>query len=427
MDNLSLKKLSVEAIRGLCRICETSDITLDIVQEQELNLASKLYSVTGVKVNLADGLPTSLCGSCVKQLNLTYEFKERCVRSEAKWRKFVMDNQKNDVKVEPEMIEIKEEYNRDHFEENDNEVSVSSSKINAHKSSKDEIFRKRSKYNCETCGEAFNGKEDYNKHIKTHGSQRFQCQKCSKWFKHKYLLKDHREERCENLVKLHCKTCFQWYSNRANLRRHVLEQHEGLKPFECETCGKRFTQKTVLQSHRLVHQAYTFSCEHCPKQFKLEKLLLQHKQTHLPPELRDPDIVRRPRNQVKICICPYCGKISRSLAVHNDHVRTHTKETPFACEFCPKKFKSKSALISHQLIHTGKKPHTCKTCGASFRQQAHLKTHNLLRHIKEKKFACVICSKAFALNGNLTQHMKIHKDTLPNVSNSLERPENSCS
>ncbi|XP_058452558.1 gastrula zinc finger protein XlCGF57.1-like [Malaya genurostris] len=422
MKNSLLKSLALEAISGLCRICEDSNTALDILQDQKHKLAFKLNNVAGVKVTSGDGLPTSLCDHCIKQLNLTFEFKQRCERAEAKWHNLFLESQTNDMKIEPELVNIKKEYTEAHIETpktKQNKTGIHHIR-NSRKLKTNENVKKISKYNCETCSEVFEGKDDYNQHIKIHGSQRFQCQTCSKWFKHKYLLKDHREERCGNLVKFHCKICFQWYSNRANLKRHVLEQHEGIKPFECETCGKRFSQKTVLQSHRLVHQDYAFRCDQCSKQFKLEKFLLQHKQSHLAPELRDPDIVsKQSRNQVKICICPYCGKISRTLAVHNDHVRTHTKETPFACEFCSKKFKSKSALISHQLIHTGKKPHSCKACGASFRQLAHLKTHNLLRHLKEKKFSCVICSKAFALKGNLTQHMKIHKDTVPKFSNNL--------
>ncbi|XP_053691388.1 zinc finger protein OZF-like [Sabethes cyaneus] len=421
--------LLVETILTMCRVCEASNVYVDML-DNDHKLALKFQDVTGVAVSDNAGLPTTLCKDCAKQLEISFDFKRKCKESEAKWRKILLGDQVNITEDEPEpalIKEVKEEPYSDSEEEEDTsndecETLVGIPKKTGVQKVSYEIKNiGGAKFECGTCHAKFNDKNDYSKHIKIHGRKRFQCSQCSKWFQYKYLLICHQNERCgENAVKYNCEFCLQWYSNRNNLKRHISERHEGLKPFKCETCGKSFSQKTVLASHRLVHiNSYEFRCDECPKKFKLEKQLYQHKQIHLPVEQRDPAFIAKPpRNQVRISVCSYCGKISKSIASHYNHIRTHTNEMPYACKSCPKKFRCKTGLTCHELIHSDQKPHKCNTCGASFRQLAHLKTHNLLRHIKVKKFACVICSKLFALKGLLTQHMRTHKDHRSSVDTS---------
>ncbi|XP_055549406.1 gastrula zinc finger protein XlCGF52.1-like [Wyeomyia smithii] len=426
MDSIdNFPNLVVETILKLCRVCESSTISVDMMLDHDHKFALKFQNITGVMITGTGGLPTTLCEVCANQLAISFDFKKKCEEAEVKWRKILL----NDVMSLSEPVLNVEQVKEEQYTDIENEEHIISNdkvekrvilprKSICNKKSSDTKHELCAKFECETCSTPFTAKDDYNEHIKIHGRKRFKCAQCSKWFQYKYLLNCHQKERCgENVIKYNCEFCLQCYSNRNNLKRHIAERHEGLKPFECETCGKCFSQKTVLASHRLVHiDTYEFCCDDCPKKFKLEKQLYEHKQIHLPMEQRDPAFAAKPpRNQVKICVCSYCGKISKSLASHYNHIRTHTNETPFACKSCPKQFRCKTGLISHELIHSDQKPYKCKICGACFRQIAHLKTHNLLRHIKLKNFTCVICSKPFALKGLLTQHMKTHKDRRTSV------------
>lgn len=413
MTSPGLSSGSIESVLELCRVCESPHISVDMLLDKDQHLAVKYSSITGVQLTLNDGIPSTLCKDCVKNLDTYYEFKTRCEQADAKWRNMVLTSKA--VKVEPELVEVKEEYIFDFLDEDLQKITEHEEDMNNIEIATEEADQqkqnqpKRSKYNCDTCDSAFNDRDEYNQHIKVHGLYRYQCTNCLKWLKHKYLLKLHLAERCAkrtNPAKFYCDLCSQWYSNQANLNRHKLEIHEGEKRFECKTCGKRFSQNAVLKAHSLIHIQRKFVCSECPKEYKSEKSFIEHKQTHLPPEQRDPNIKRR--TQVKICICTYCGKQSNSQAAHDGHVRTHTNETPYSCTFCPKKFKVYPSLKSHLLIHYNQKPFKCNTCGACFRQASHLKTHSLC-HTKERKHVCLICSKTFALRGNLNTHLKTHK------------------
>ncbi|ORX61385.1 hypothetical protein DM01DRAFT_231611, partial [Hesseltinella vesiculosa] len=53
----------------------------------------------------------------------------------------------------------------------------------------------------------------------------------------------------------------------------------------------------------------------------------------------------------------------------------------YACNHCPKVFSRPSSLRSHVYTHTGEKPYRCPSPG---------------------------CKKGFAVQSNLTRHMRVH-------------------
>ncbi|XP_055635205.1 zinc finger protein OZF-like [Toxorhynchites rutilus septentrionalis] len=408
-----LETLPIESIIDLCRICETSDVYIDIIDENEQRLAFKYFIITDIEIATDDGLPTTLCKNCAIELKNCFDFKIKCLRSDSKWRgiisgSYLVDDNFNSGTIDDDGENSANLKNSKCYKESEPDSDSDSKQDDELNIPQERKQWYRSKFSCETCKTGFNERDEYSKHIKVHGLRRFQCKNCTKWFKYKFHLELHQRERCIKPRKYLCELCSQPYSSRANLRRHIQEIHEGVKPFECDICGKRFAQKSVLQSHSSVHNSHVrFSCRKCSRQYKTEKSLIFHEQSHLPQELRDPTLKRPKRVQMKICVCTFCGKKSNNQAAHDGHLRTHTKETPYSCKICPKRFKFYSTLRTHKLIHSNEKPYKCGTCGACFRQAAHLKTHNL-RHTKERKHVCLICSKAFTLRGNLNTHLKIH-------------------
>jgi len=132
--------------------------------------------------------------------------------------------------------------------------------------------------------------------------RKWQCEHCSKQFKHKSNLKIHQIIHTEKA--LSCQYCNKKFARSSNLRQH-LRVHTDERPYECKHCKRRFKQTHSLKDHIRTHTGERpFKCDYCPKAFKVKHNLVAHR-------------------------------------------RLHTGERPFKCESCPKAFASKSSLNGH--------------------------------------------------------------------------------
>ncbi|XP_026729334.1 zinc finger protein 626-like [Trichoplusia ni] len=115
---------------------------------------------------------------------------------------------------------------------------------------------------------------------------------------------------------------------------------------------------------------------------------------------------RKPRKKActKLNVCPYCGKLSKSI---NSHILLHTAERKFKCDKCDKAFFSAPTLTEHKKKHNPNRTFKCDQCIAAFNCKGSLKSHMAV-HRDEKKHVCDICSKAFKRKAILTRHMMIH-------------------
>ncbi|XP_045113654.1 broad-complex core protein isoforms 1/2/3/4/5-like isoform X5 [Portunus trituberculatus] len=94
----------------------------------------------------------------------------------------------------------------------------------------------------------------------------------------------------------------------------------------------------------------------------------------------------RPRVQVghtsasKQHMCPYCPYSTRVTTNLRNHMRTHTKEKPFACPECPYRSTTKDHLTKHMCTHTGERPFACPHCPYRTVQKGTLKNHIFSHH-----------------------------------------------
>lgn len=380
----------------LCRICETEEDLLNLLNDTTDSLVDKLKSFVDfhvsfffllfctfggvyhffVKLQEEDDLPKYICEECKQLLEISYKFKDQCLATDLKFRIFLEEIKRENESIfqnSIEYLEVKQEDeessaddnllpDEDQFEDKEDSQNASPIKDNKKKS------KAKKKWPCPTCHEVFSYL-DYLEHKKVHGKKRYQCDICEKWFEHNYVLTKHKETHL-NLERVECETCHNTFKSDQILQRHIQLTHQNILVAFCELCGKGFKLRSDLTSHLRSHSdERNYSCEICDKKFKTNTNLHKHKRTHLPKE-------ERPGH-----VCEICSKISFSSGSHKNHMRTHTGETPFQCKICPMKFSQYASLHRHQNVHTGERKFKCELCGSDFVRKEHLNTHMRV-HIK---------------------------------------------
>ena len=94
------------------------------------------------------------------------------------------------------------------------------------------------------------------------------------------------------------------------------------------------------------------------------------------------------RNQFRLYWCKYnnqCHKLISSPSKFYDHLRSHTKDTPFQCTYCTQSFSQKANLNQHNLeVHLKVKNYICDVCSKEFSKKYNLKTHSNSRSCFKK-------------------------------------------
>ncbi|XP_053699353.1 uncharacterized protein LOC128746326 [Sabethes cyaneus] len=104
------------------------------------------------------------------------------------------------------------------------------------------------KFECDQCDAKFKQRAPFKLHYaKKHKSEEVPCNICGKIFKHRHLLRQHKELHTGNFP---CNVCGKVLRKRYSLNVHM-RVHTQEKPFPCELCELRFMLKVQMKSHLL--------------------------------------------------------------------------------------------------------------------------------------------------------------------------------
>ncbi|XP_034019022.1 PR domain zinc finger protein 4 isoform X2 [Thalassophryne amazonica] len=91
----------------------------------------------------------------------------------------------------------------------------------------------------------------------------------------------------------------------------------------------------------------------------------------------------------------------------NSKGQGHIREKKFKCSMCSRAFITSTKLNVHFMGHVGMKPHKCEYCSKAFSDPSNLRMH-LKIHTGQKNYRCTVCEKSFTQKSHVASHMLIH-------------------
>ena len=268
-----------------------------------------------------------------------------------------------------------------------------------------------------------------------------QCQQCSKIFKTKSNLNQHRNIVHQN-VRHVCEACGKSFTH-SGYRYHKLTAHRGpgeiesskdssksiemevVKKFECNKCGKRFAQNSLLRKHvHAVHDqtndrvnggSRKFQCPYCPSQFKRKDHVDRHI-THLHSIVPDAKLFE--------CTFLNCGKRFQSAGRLQQHNKLHQDNRKHPCLICGKSILRKKNLSIHMITcHPNELPSSKsensenfevnkkeESENSSFNHSRNVLVSSSPQSVQKVPMKCLACDFTFVYPSKLAAHLSSYPD-----------------
>lgn len=448
----------------VCRLCLSEDSKavpiFDNNHKTTVPLPLLIMSCVQIEVHANDGLPAQACARCVDKVQLWFEFKGICTRSDERLRQLIVKKEvpphlweEERITVspkpdegnqnstfcqfesgQPQEVEVPEVecdvgFASDRCEDSDSENSVVHDKDTS-RTGRHRRKMKNMKFQGKGIAEPVSTL-DFSSLDEDSGSDgdadwdEYKCEVCDKVLKSDAALKKHKLNHARKR-KFPCSICGKAFLFKNHQVRHERNLHgKGLdENFPCSVCDRKFTREFELKAHLCTHaEVVSFECEFCQKVFQDETSLSDHIRLHLSDRphicetcgkafIRSCHLKKHMwthSEEKKSHKCAYCDKSFVSSNSLQDHLRTHTGEKPYLCTHCGKSFSQAPALIMHEKIHATGLTHPCKYCSQSFTSAVEVSEHMKNNHSKEKPFTCNTCGKTFTMQVVYLKHVKRHE------------------
>lgn len=306
-------------------------------------------------VLLADGQPDSICNGCVNELEVSYNFKQKCEQAD----KLLAEEK---IKIEA-VIDFDETEVDTHFFDDGIDQPVEKElqgeeaevitppildeeKPAVNEENKAKRQKKEKNVECEECHKRYSHFNSLNVHYRRdHGNKKsYSCERCFRKFYIKKQLEEH-EPQCNKLAADPYKSISKKPDNRiVDGENYSFCCHCG------KTMGARYLAKHILDIHTVKkEEAPDLTCDLCGEKYKTKNGILDHmKRRHL-------------HSQYK---CNFCQEIFSSYGIRRNHeIHFHTFKYRYECEICNHKFINYRDHRKHMVTHSGEKNYLCTLCG----------------------------------------------------------------
>ncbi|CAG9789587.1 unnamed protein product [Diatraea saccharalis] len=240
-----------------------------------------------------------------------------------------------------------------------------------------------SELNCKLCGQKYPTLEPIRTHLeKEHGKVFYPAGNGMT----EYNMEVKNDMMC-------CHVCGKEYHTFQLLNAHM---NSHIVKVVCESCGAGFLNQHMLMKHKESHLTKRFICKHCDKVYYKKSQLKYHT-----------EIVHKGKERVKPKTCPHCTLTFKEYYSKMVHLReVHGVTKTFQCHLCKSSFVTRRALTEHSnRYHTEK--YKCDVCSKCFAIESRLKQH-MRGHTGERNFVCPVCKNAYMHKMTLSKHMRTH-------------------
>ncbi|CAH2103593.1 unnamed protein product [Euphydryas editha] len=454
-------------IQDLCRTCLSKEIEMLSIFEIRLGtltMDSIIASITGIKIEQDDGLPSKICIICKEKATNAYEFKsctqqaENTLRGLVKKETIEQSGSDNSLTYESDAVEVKtEHFARDsHDDYMDLDLSLTLTNNSETYNNVDTVKNEADGH----CKNLFMSIQEPDENL--NGD----------------IKKEYLAGHPSNTESTYCPVCGASFSDAEGLTKHAWKQHADIMGPKKRGRPKKLLTRTMLS--KLSENGYSVkyfedqkhTCVFCKQDFKTKDDLTLHQAQHkdikvtscllckkiydvkdfnghncvlLPGGVKQDEPPDAPEEERKLSLstevqlrqiltsdvtesagvaCEKCGSLFVSSDELNKHHDREHPELSVRCHLCDKVFATLKSAARHRAVCARvERSFACSSCALRFAHEVSLNKHILRAHTGQSvsvrfmdrdrappQHRCDTCNRRFYRKDLLARHAKIHKN-----------------